>query len=890
MDRLTFHLIPHTHWDREWYLPEAAFTARLVPMLDDLISRLQHDDEIRSFLLDGQTILLEDYLRVRPERAAEVGALVKAGRLQVGPWYVLADEQIPSGESLIRNLLLGTEDSARLGGRLEVLYSPDAFGHPGVWPALGQEFGIGYGVIWRGYGGEMAQGQDRFWWRSPSGREMLVYQLPPAGYEIGVALPRDWAPVRETLVRRAAGPHLPVFIGADHHAPHPDLERLRDRLSALDPASEFRVSRLEEFFIEAAREAKTLPVVVGELRWSYRYAWTLQGVHGTRAPLKRRNSALELSLERLVEPLTALARLAGAADRRALVSSTWRQLVQCHFHDTIGGCASDVVARAAETRMDGVAAAAEELVRSNVHALTGHDPDRAREARAEVTPTLALWNPSASPRGGIVIADVTFFRRDVPVGPPAGRQSTVQPDYEAFSLLAEDGETLPVQEIWKRRDLDRLDAVRHYPDQDEVDLVRIAFRTPPVPGLGLRLLRLGSPAPLSREPFAVAERRTLRNRFLEVAIEPGGGITFLDRHRGERFRHLLTLVGMRDGGDTYTLSGTGIESALHPLGGLRARVLAGGPLFAAIEARWKVVAGSVRLVCMIEADSPTLRCLLDFDNTAVDHRLRFRLPLGIGGVAAVAGAQFGTVSRPPVSVDPAEFPIETPVATAPAHRWVAAAKGSRGLALMSRGFFEYELTAQSDLLMTLLRSVGELSKGDLPTRPGHAGWPTATPLAQCPGSTRIEIALAAVTAEEVDGGTVIPRLWEDGFLPMRGFWMRDFCPSLASPPVPRPVVPHSRSPSPPAERGNWRGSIELEGDGLLLSAIKPAEAGEGMILRCYNATDRVVEGTWRFGTPVRAAYRVRADEQQLRPLAIEAAGTATRFTAAPREIVTVRVD
>ncbi|PYO73166.1 MAG: hypothetical protein DMD64_08270 [Gemmatimonadetes bacterium] len=186
-----FHLIPHTHWDREWYLPRAAFHARLIPMLDELIERLQGDTSFRTFLLDGQTVIGEDYLRARPEREADIKALVKTGRLQVGPWYVLADELIPSAESLIRNLLLGSADAERLGGRLDVLYSPDAFGHPAVLPTLAREFGLKYGILWRGLGGRPGQARDFFRWRGADGggREMLLWHLPPDGYEIGAALP-----------------------------------------------------------------------------------------------------------------------------------------------------------------------------------------------------------------------------------------------------------------------------------------------------------------------------------------------------------------------------------------------------------------------------------------------------------------------------------------------------------------------------------------------------------------------------------------------------------------------------------------------------------------------------------------------------------------------------
>src|SRR5213592_3829518 len=385
MSGVIFHLIPHTHWDREWFLPRAAFHARLVSMVDDLLERLHADAAFRTFLLDGQTVLVEDYLRARPERENDVKALVKTGRLQVGPWYVLADELIPSGESLVRNLLLGAADAERLGGRLDVLYSPDAFGHPAVWPALAREFGIRYGVLWRGLGGEPGQERDLYLWRAPDGRDVLLWHLPPAGYEIGAALPAEedrlfaaWAPVRRALLDRAAGKHVPVFIGADHHAAHPELPRVRDLLAALEPQSAFRHSRLDEFFQLAAEGAKPAPLA-GELRWSYRYAWTLQGVHGTRAPLKRRHGEAELALTRLAEPLAALARRAGGRDRRSLLELAWRGLVRCQFHDAIAGCTSDDVARAVAGRLTSVEALAGDVVRGAVLDLVRHDPDAARE-------------------------------------------------------------------------------------------------------------------------------------------------------------------------------------------------------------------------------------------------------------------------------------------------------------------------------------------------------------------------------------------------------------------------------------------------------------------------------------------------------------------------------
>jgi len=321
-------------------------------------------------------------------------------------------------------------------------------------------------------------------------------------------------------------------------------------------------------------------------------------------------------------------------------------------------------------------------------------------------------------------------------------------------------------------------------------------------------------------------------------------------------------------------------------GPIKVRRLAAGPLVASLEATFTMRVGDgvteqrransvtrrrpgqveVRFVVMLHADSPVVRCIIDIDNQATWHRLRARVPTQLAGVPAVAGAPFGSVARLPVVARAADYPLETPVRTAPAHRFVAAADGRRGVALLAPGFFEYQWTRYGDLVLTLLRSVGELSRGDLPTRPGHAGWPIATPEAQCLGTSRVELAIVPVSHAEVERGDVIPSLWEDVFLPVRGFWLRD-AGELVSPPI----------------------DIALEGTGLVMSAVKPAQQGSPMVLRCYNGTGRRVQGAWRFGEGVKSAHRVRADERESTALVLEGRGKTVRFVAEPHEIVTILV-
>ena len=864
MAKLTFHLIAHTHWDREWYLPRGQLGARLVTVLDDLIDLLERDPAIPGFLLDGQTVLLEDYLRVRPEQRARVTRLVSQGRIETGPWYVLADEQIPSGESLIRNLILGRADTASLGQGMKVLYSPDAFGHPAILPSLAAEFGLECGVAWRGIRSE----RDLFRWKGADGREMITYHLPPDGYEIGSSLSTDpafsrqaWEPVRRALLARAVSSHVAVFVGADHHAARPDLPRLRDAIAALEPGHEVRLSRLGDFML-AVRDAPGLAVVSGEQR-HHGYTWALQGVHGTRSHQKRRNSRIELWLERYAEPLAALSAWAGGRDFRPRLSWAWRTLVQSHFHDSLGGCASDAVAREVEVRQVEAEGIGREVVRESLQQLFQLNPDRARDRPDEVRPSLLLWNPVPRRREGITLAQVTRFRADVLVGPPGSRVPRTGNEDGPFSFRTSTGELIPVQVLGREPALERLDAARHYPDQDEVELVRVAFEAPSVGGMSAEVLSLVPGDAIPAWGGVGASGRRIANEHVEIEVARDGSLTLLDRGTGERREGLLSFESETDLGDTYTFCPARPPRRRRARGPVRVRVLASGPMVAALEIAGRID-GTVEtaLLVMLFRDDPLVRCTLRLNNQAADHRLRLRFPSGRSGVPAVAGAQFGAEVRPAVTDRP--HVIETPVATAPAHRFVGI-PGAPGLALFAPGFFEYELEPDGDLLITLLRAVGQLSRNDLPTRPGHAGWPTPTPLAQCLGSDTLDFGFA-VSAEDWSDPARLHRAWDHLFLPLKAAWIRDW---------------NGKDPAP--------GGIELEGDGLVLSAVKPALEGAGIVIRCFNLRDTASQGRLRFGFPIRRIQRIRADETVLAELSIGENGPTVDFSAGPRALVTLRV-
>ncbi len=221
-------IVPHSHWDREWYQPFQEFRARLVRMVDKLLATMEADPEFRFFVLDGQTIVLEDYLEIRSENAERLRRLIREGRVLIGPWYILPDEFLVSGESVIRNLLRGAAISREWGTpRMPIGYLPDQFGHIAQMPQLLRRAGLGAAVLWRGV--PPAITENEFRWEAPDGSPVFCVYLSDS-YSNGATLPTDAGGLATRLERTVAAIEpfdrtglLLIMNGSDHLEPQPGL-------------------------------------------------------------------------------------------------------------------------------------------------------------------------------------------------------------------------------------------------------------------------------------------------------------------------------------------------------------------------------------------------------------------------------------------------------------------------------------------------------------------------------------------------------------------------------------------------------------------------------------------------------------------------------------------
>ena len=861
-------LVPHTHWDREWYLPYQRYRTRLVGFFDLLLEIFERDPEYKHFLLDGHTILIEDYLEVRPDRRADIERVVQDGRLAVGPWYEIPDMSLPSGEALVRNLLRGHRVAEQFGPVMKVGYIPDPFGQIAHMPAILRGFGIDRCVFWRGVDESLKT--TEFMWESPDGSDVLVVHMP-GGYGIGGPFPLENDDqfeerigfIRERLEPLAQTRTLLAMWGSDHVAPQPELPGLVREVNARLPDAEVVQGGLTQVFdeVEAQVSREDLERRSGEFRSGQR-AHLLPGVLSARMWIKQATFANEQLLTRWAEPLTLWSgslrqqlgeawneppRVAGppsphpkeAKSEAGLIDRAWRLLLENQPHDSICGCSIDQTHDEMRPRFDQCEQVGEDLTQHAIRRISAQGPaDR-----------VFVFNPLPGPRTDYATVVVPKENGSLPV-----------------ALVDEDGRRYECQLV---------------EGEDADDRTMVGF-VPEVPGFGYRAFEVEH-GESSRTASATTR---IENDSSVVEADPRDGTLSVEiPGTGVRWTGLNRLVDGGDRGDEYNYCATDPEVFVDgPESPPQISVIENGPARQTLEIKMtyrlparltsrrkrfsRTVACPVRVVVSISPGVPRIDIRTEIDNRAEDHRLRAYFPTNMKVDRASAEMHFGVVERPLALPEHNDTWSEQPVGTHPQKTFCDVSDGHGGMMIANRGLPEYEVLDTVDgatIALTLFRSVGWLSRFDFPSRKGGAGPNLETPGAQ----------LLGVNVAEY---SIIPHRegWENAYeqahrfaAPMRARWNRQGS----------GVLPGAGS------------LVELEGDGLVVSALKRPEGvdqdGE-TILRLYNILDVATEGRVRLTEPSSRVDVVDMKEELLGPATVED-GWA-QLALKPNEIVTLRFE
>ncbi len=861
-DSRQFVVISHSHWDREWYVPFQTYRIRLVELMDRVLDILVADPEYKHFMTDGQAVLLEDYLAVRPDRRRLMARLVREGRLLIGPWYVLPDEFLPSGESLIRNLQRGIRLSRELGGVMPVGYSPDAFGHIAHLPAILRGFGLEYAVVWRGL--DARARKSEFIWRSPDGSSVLTLHMP-LGYAAAWPLPSEpremeakLSSLRRELAPRATTRYLAIMNGNDHAPPQPDLPALLELAKSMISEGTVVHGNLPQLMAAIKAEVVERRIALtryrGEMRSGQR-AHILPGAISARMWVKQRNQECQDLLVDWLEPLVAWCGLLRASLGRVwrepplpwgpftgyptarasisgLVREAWRQLLLNQSHDPIYGCGVDAVYVDVTERFDSCEQIAGDLVRRTLM-------DVAAQADTGGEPGVVVFNPLGGPRTDFVTFDwpVSDGQAPVAVIDPAGRRHVCQ-----VMSTPPASATLPFSP----------------PRTVEAGLVARG-----VPGHGYKAYRVvdGAPAAVA---WGETGGNSIENEFFAVTADPDdGSVTVRDKLSGRVLPGLNRLVDGGDRGDEYNHWAPSPDTVVDgPSAAPKISVVERGPARSTlqIDMTYLLPVGLTRdrrtrsrgrarcdARCQVRLYTGVRRIdfRVEFDNEARDHRLRALFPTGVQSDVTHAEQHFGVITRPIAVPEADDTWMEQPVGTQPQKAFVDVNDGKRGLLLANRGLPEYEALPGPDgvtLALTLLRCVGWLSRPNVATRKGPAGPTVETPGAQCIGRHVFEYAVVPH-----EGG------WESAFLEAHRF----------SRPM-RATVAAGSGALPAA------GSlVESKPAQLVVSAVKAAEDGRGLVVRVYNAGDRAVHGRVRLAEPHGQVQLVNLNEERLAEAPVE---------------------
>ncbi len=888
--RVTAHYVASSHWDREWYEPFQYYRFRLVDVLDAAIDLLERDPAYRFYQTDGQSVVLEDYLEIRPERRERLKALVNAGRVQAGPWYVQPDQFLVSGESLVRNLLRGHQVASAFGPPLKVGFACDIFGHNSQMPQIFRGFGIDTAVVWRGTNFPAHPGLFR--WQAADGSEVLAYTFEDRGYghyQFDVRDPartpagkldfdRAIAGLRKMIAferERVPGHAILLFDGIDHVPP----ELATTELLARARKTGLRIvhSRLEDFFAAVRDQQLDLKVFRGELRDpGERGNWVIPGVLSSRIYLKQRNAHCEHRLTQWAEPFSVLANLLGHEYPAALLQLAWKYLLCNHPHDSICGCSIDQVHQDMLYRFDQSRLIADRACHMSLRAIADRTPLPAVKGEEDFAVT--VFNPGSAAINGVIDLPL-YFRRDTP------NRFQEWFGYEpivGFRLSDAAGNEVPYQrlDVTKLVPQHTYDRVAGFADRKR-EQVRVATRLR-VPAHGWTTLVCRPTKEKTRSAGSqLVDAHTMQNEFLRVAVNPKGTIDLTDRKSDFTYRDGLLLEDRADIGDGW-YHGTAVHDEVFTSLGAAADIAVTHDGFALTTFRVRVVMHvpecflhdheimrrSSRLVPLeitnfltLRAGSPYLEVRTEVENTARDHRLRVLVPTHLAVETYFADSPFDVVERK-IALRPDSHLLHEPeLETKPQYSFTAVNDGKRGLAVISTGQPESAVRDLPDRPIALTLFRGFAKTVGAPGEPGpqmlgrtsHTYW-------LCPHHGSLPATELLYLGQKLAAG--IECIYTE---PARLKLLR-------------------RKPDLPAT-GSW---LTLGPGPLVVTACKRSEDGAAVILRVFNPTDRQARQQFEFLVPVLAAHVANMLEQPERPLVRR--GNAVTVSAAAKEILTLRVE
>lgn len=839
----TLHFISHTHWDREWYLPFEKLRIRLVDLIDHLLDILDNNPDFKYYHLDGQTILIEDYLEIKPQNKEKLMKYIEEGRIKIGPWYVLQDEYLTSGEANIRNLMLGLKQGKKYGGCMKIGYFPDAFGNISQAPQILTKFDISNAVFGRGISpcsdnNNKNEYPSEIYWESPDGSRVLGIFMAN-WYNNASEIPDDYEESLSYILKAqkdarkyATTKHLLMMNGCDHQPIQENLPEILARVQE-EIEDELLHSNLEKYIRRVKKETDNLPVVSGELNNQYSDGnFTLRNTASSRVYLKQCNNRNQVLLEKYVEPLESYAWIKGKKYEKEFIWQAWKYLMQNHPHDSICGCSIDDVHQEMVTRFKKSIQICESLLERSHNHIVNYLSEDDTVNNVNDTNHIIVYNTLNWERTDLVEVELKL---------PEDKT------LEDVILIDSNDQEVPV-------DVEDLGIVFDYelPDNSfrKVNYKRkyklrfIAVGVPPN-GFKTYFVKEISEDNHSKKPGGNPDKNILENEYLKLLINSSGSIDIYDKENNNNYESLNIYEDSADTGDEYIyrapesneiittrkampsikrLKATEVETIYLIKDKINLPVECvedGENSFRSSETR----SCSIKTYISLKQGVKRVDIRTVFDNKVKDHRLRAIFPVDFKTKYHYTDAQFDVLKRPN---EP--WPgWENPSHCYRQQVFIDISNGQAGLMIASKGLHEYEILSGDEdcIALTLLRSIGEM--GDWGVFP--------TPDAQCQGIQQFEYSI----------------------IPHQDNWLRskvykdayNFKASLLGYQMNNRI-----------EKNQASSLFTINNDHIVLSGLKKSEERESLILRVYNIAGKDEDVKIKFYEAVENVYITNLKEER----------------------------
>ncbi|MBC1730639.1 alpha-mannosidase [Listeria seeligeri] len=753
MTRKKAHIISHSHWDREWFLPLESLRFKLVTLMDEVEGLLDMEAGFNHFHMDGQMIMLEDYLAVKPAKREKMKQLVADGKLRIGPWYMLQDAFLTSGEANIRNLQYGLEMAKEFGHVEKIGYFPDTFGLYGQVPQLMSQAGFDTVVFGRGvnptgfnnqvFDSAFASKYSEMFWESPDGSKVLGILLAN-WYSNGNEIPVEkeaakvfWDKKLADVERFASTDEWLFMNGCDHQPVQTDLAEALEVAKELYPDVDFIHSHFERYqdAVKQSLEPEKLQTVYGELTSQQSDGWsTLANTASSRIYLKQANEKIERLLERLAEPISVMASDAGVPYPHEYLAFAWKLLMENQIHDSITACSLDEVHREMEVRFEKVEQVTMSLISNAARKLTE------QITIAETGIPITIFHA-----GGVEFAKTIEIELETDEIHFSEMHFEQIPDElaklpaQTFRLETSEGLEIPVVVeplgIHFNYDLPE----RKFRDSYFARKYKLTFTVENLPAVGYETLYAHAISEV--EPEAeISSALTMENRFLKVEVAANGTYTLFDKMSGIEARGLGAYEDVGDIGNEYMFKEAGDKLRVDTLQSKpEISVLREDKLGKTIIIRHEIeipesasaafAEEKRRLVWHPERKSPRsekriilkvateltlnkhdkqLAVRVKIVNNADDHRFRVSFPTGVTCETHQAGSVFEVTTRPNKQAKEWTNP------TSDNRKQAFVTSGN--VLIATHGLPEYEVSENGDKLeLTLLRAVSEIGDwGDFP--------------------------------------------------------------------------------------------------------------------------------------------------------------------------------